>query len=166
MRWTDLSLPNGSAARARSGHVVVTDTSAATHIVTVPCLNLRKVQLRSKLPCATGDACYVRPLEARNSMTFIDWSDREEMLGLLIEYVADERSESVGDPERTKFLEDLSQELGDVATTAASTPADQTIQMLRVISDSQPGEFAGDAVLTHLEACIEELERIRSQGVT
>ena len=99
-------------------------------------------------------------------MTFIDWSDREEMLGLLVEYVADEKIEAGADHERTKFLENLAEELGVVANEVSSASADQTIQMLRVISDSQPGEFAGDAVLAHLEACIEELERIESQDVT
>ena len=40
-------------------------------------------------------------------MTFIDWSDPEGMFGLLIEYVADERNESVGDSVRQKFLTQL-----------------------------------------------------------
>lgn len=99
-------------------------------------------------------------------MTFIDWSDREEMLGLLIEYVADEKIEAGPDHERIQFLENLAEELGVVTGNVSSAPADETIRMLRSISDSQAGEFTGDPVWTHLEACIEELERIRSQGAT
>ena len=97
-------------------------------------------------------------------MSFIDWSDREEMVGLLVEYVADEKIEAAADQERARFLENLAEELGVVADKVSSASADQTIRMLRTISDSQPVEFIGDAVLTHLEACIEELVRIQSQG--
>jgi hypothetical protein len=99
-------------------------------------------------------------------MTFIDWSDREEMLGLLVEYVADEKIGAGADRERARFLENLAEELGVAADEVASVPAEQTIRRLRMISNSQPGEFSGDAVLAHLEACIEELERIQSQGAT
>jgi hypothetical protein len=99
-------------------------------------------------------------------MTFIDWSDREEMVGLLVEYVADEQSEAATDAERARFLKQLSAELRVVAKRVSSTSAHQTIRMLRVIADSQPSEFTGDPVLAHLEACIEELERIQSQVVT
>ena len=99
-------------------------------------------------------------------MTFIDWSDFEEMLGLLVEYVADERLVAAGDRERTRFLEDLSQELEVVARSVSPASLDQTIQTLRVISESQPGDFADDEVLVHLQACIEELERIKSQNVS
>ena len=41
-------------------------------------------------------------------MTFIDWSNPDEMLGLLSEYVADERHEASGDPARESFLAELS----------------------------------------------------------
>ena len=44
-------------------------------------------------------------------MTFIDWSDSEEMIGLLIEYVADEKNGTLGDPKRQKFLSDLLMDL-------------------------------------------------------
>lgn len=94
-------------------------------------------------------------------MTFINWSDSEEMLGLLTEYVADARGESVGDPDREKFLAELSAELNDLADRAGAMTPDETIERLRAICDSQ-GDFAGDPVLVHVEACIEELERIRA----
>jgi hypothetical protein len=97
-------------------------------------------------------------------MTLIDWSDRDEMLGLLVEYVADEKAESAGDEERTAFLGALARQLAAVAGHGSSAPVDQTIRMLRRIADSQPADFAGDDVLAHLQDCIEELERIRSQS--
>ena len=98
-------------------------------------------------------------------MTFIDWSDREEMIGLLLEYVSDERNESAGDEERAGFLDNVAQELAVAGDTVSSVSTDQTIQMLRLIADSQPRAFAGDEVMTHLQACIEELERINLQGL-
>ena len=93
-------------------------------------------------------------------MTFIDWSDAEEMLGLLVEYVSDERIASAGDVERSKFLDELTQELEVAADAASGASADDAIRRLRAIRDAQPKEFAGDEVLGHLAACIEELERI------
>lgn len=94
---------------------------------------------------------------------FIDWSDSEEMIGLLVEYVSDERNGSAGDPERERFLDDLAQELEVIADRIRSVSAEATIQRLRVLSDSQPYDFAGDVVLDHVRACVEELERIQSQ---
>ena len=91
-------------------------------------------------------------------MAFIDWSDHEEMLGLLIEYAADEKADSIGDPERTRFLTELLRELRGVE----SSSADEVLRMLRQIADSQPHEFIDDPVFTHLQDCIEELIRIRS----
>ena len=96
-------------------------------------------------------------------MTFINWSDAEEMLGLLVEYVSDERSNSTGDRARSKFLGDLSRQLEVAADDVTSRSADATIDTLRAILESQPGEFERDEVLVHVQACIEELERIRRQ---
>jgi len=92
-------------------------------------------------------------------MTFIDWSDSDEMLGLLSEYVADEWSASAGDVERAAFLSELAREIHAII----DRPPEQTIQSLRSICDSQSADFAGDEVLTHVRDCIEELERIQSQ---
>lgn len=44
-------------------------------------------------------------------MTFINWSDSEEILALLTEFVEDERRESQCDGARETFLFDLLQEL-------------------------------------------------------
>ena len=95
--------------------------------------------------------------------TLIDWSDPEEMLGLLCEYVADERLDAQDD-ERVRFLAELSSELAGLAVRAPDRPADELIEQLRSIDAFQREDFAGDPVLTHVEACIEELERIQSQS--
>lgn len=95
--------------------------------------------------------------------TLIDWSDPEEMLGLLCEYVADEKLDTQDD-ERVRFLAELSSELAGLAIRAPDLPADELIEQLRAIDALQREDFAGDPVLTHVEACIEELERIQSQS--
>ena len=99
-------------------------------------------------------------------MTFINWSDSEEMLGLLSDYVADEKSDPLNDEDRKMFLADLSADLADLAGRASGMSIDEAIHALREMRESQIDEFAGDPVLTHVEACIEELERIRTQSST
>ena len=85
-------------------------------------------------------------------MTFIDWSDSEEMIGLLIEYVADERSESDG--ERRKFLSNL---LVDLQCEQVN------VGRLRNIYESIDAEFKNDDVVIHLHDCIQELERLNHE---
>src|SRR5687767_4657438 len=94
-------------------------------------------------------------------MTFINWSDSEEMIGLLTEYVADERSASGSDGAREVFLDDLLQELTQLNEEFATISTDRTIERLRAIQDSVNPEFSEDPVLVHVAACIEELERIK-----
>jgi hypothetical protein len=96
--------------------------------------------------------------------TLIDWSDPEEMLGLLCEYVADEKLDAQGDEERVRFLAELSSELAGLAVRAPDLSLDEVLEQLRAIDAVQREDFAGDPVLTHVEACIEELERIQSQS--
>lgn len=98
-------------------------------------------------------------------MTFIDWSDSEEMLGLLSEYVADERNDSLHDPAREGFLTELATELAELAREFDALSPDTMIERLRAIHRSQAQDFLGDPVLVHVEACIDELERIRREGV-
>jgi len=93
-------------------------------------------------------------------MSLIDWSDPEEMFGLLIEYVDDEAIAS-HDAARSNFLHELSRELGAVADRGFGSAAGIE-QTLREVHDSQPTEFAADEVMAHMEACIEELHRIGS----
>jgi hypothetical protein len=92
-------------------------------------------------------------------MSLIDWSDPEEMLGLLVEYVADVTVESHDDADRVHFLNQLSRELGAIAEHDFES-VDRIALALREIHDSQPREFANDPVMAHVEACIEEHHRI------
>ena len=94
-------------------------------------------------------------------MSLIDWADPDEMLGLLAEYVADEALASHGDRDRSHFLERLSRVLNAVARHDFQS-VQQMELTLREIHDSQPGEFANDPVMAHVEACIEEIHRISS----
>lgn len=98
-------------------------------------------------------------------MTLINWSDPEEMVGLLTEFVADERRERV-DEAREAFLSDLLEELAQWSGEFATISTDQAIEKLRVIRDSLDQEFSEDPVVVHLEACIEELKRIRMNELT
>jgi uncharacterized membrane protein YccC len=92
-------------------------------------------------------------------MSLIDWSDPDEMLGLLVEYVADEAIASHGDAARVLFLNELSRELGAIAGRDFES-VDRIERTLTELLESQPREFASDPVMAHLEACIEELHRI------
>ena len=99
-------------------------------------------------------------------MSLIDWSDPEEMLGLLVEFVADERLEERSDRERAAFLEELSSAIRDLARKAADLSTGETIEGLRHIADSVASEFAGDPAMIHVEDCIQELEQIRRRSST
>ena len=83
------------------------------------------------------------------------------MLGLLVDYVADETNASYGDRERRRLLAALSGDLREVADQTDGS-AGRVAQALRAIRASQPNELASDPVIEHLDACIEELDRIRS----
>jgi hypothetical protein len=98
--------------------------------------------------CATGEA-----------MTFVDWSDPEDMFGLLIDYVTDERSESE-DPRRRTFLSDLLSSLAELHERFAGLTAVQRIEALRELHRSIDQEFESDPVAQHLEDCAAELERV------
>jgi hypothetical protein len=93
-------------------------------------------------------------------MSFIDWSDPEEMLALLAEYVTDELLAEGEDRQRTRFLQQLSSALTSLASDAPELSVRETIDRLRSICESQPSEFGIDAALVHLGDCIQELERI------
>ena len=97
-------------------------------------------------------------------MSFINWSDTEEMVGLLTEYVADERREALSDRSRHAFLSQLFRELTQLNEQFATLSTDVTIEKLRGIQDSLDEEFLQDPVVVHLVACIEELERISEQS--
>ncbi len=96
-------------------------------------------------------------------MSLIDWSDPDEMLGLLVEYVADETLASHDDADRVQFLNQLSREL-DAMTDQDFESVDRIELTLREVCDSQPREFASDPVMAHVKACIEELQRIGTEN--
>ena len=97
-------------------------------------------------------------------MTFINWSDPEELLGLLNEYVADERNDSHGDSGRHAFLTSLLHELTKLERQFAEPSIDASIEQLRALFQATDEEFSSDPVMAHVEACIEELEGIRDRG--
>lgn len=107
---------------------------------------------------------HLRRSEGSN-MSLIDWSDPEEMLGLLLEYVSDEAMTSRGDPARFEFLQTLSDEIEDLAGMELAT-VEPIAGALDDLRRSQPAEFATDPVLKHLDGCIEELRRIATQQAT
>ena len=92
-------------------------------------------------------------------MSLIDWSDPETMLGLLVEYVADEAMATQDDRSRTDFLEQLSQDLLDVAEQELESSA-EIAERLREIHNFQPRDFVNDPVMVHVAHCIDELARI------
>jgi len=98
-------------------------------------------------------------------MSFINWSDSHEMLGLLSEFVADERQESIGDPDRMRFLTGVLEELCELTGRIDERNDDESIARCRMILESANGEFSGDPVMEHIQACIEELERIRNRSI-
>lgn len=97
-------------------------------------------------------------------MTFIDWSDSEGMLALLIEFVADERNECRGDIKRQQFLADLLLDLTALEEQFATFSGTEGIDELRTIHNSIDQEFKDDPVMVHVKDCIEELERLNNQG--
>ena len=86
-------------------------------------------------------------------MTFIDWSDPEEMLGLLSDYIADERAEASGD--RAEFLDDLRSAVSILVSRELSTG--DLVTELRAIYDALPREFSRDPVVIHVSDCIAEI---------
>ena len=93
----------------------------------------------------------------------IDWSDPEEMLGLLAEFIRDEVREEQSDQERKMFLRSLRSQV-DALAADADAPIPALLARLRDICDAQPIEFASDPVLVHVRDCIQELSRILSQS--
>ena len=96
-------------------------------------------------------------------MTFIDWSDPAEMLGLLVEYVAEARDEA-RQADRRAWLAELSAELSGLAERYDSTAAEDLIAQIRAIHGARAFEFGSDPVFTHLADCIAELERIQGES--
>ena len=81
------------------------------------------------------------------------------MLGLLTEYVADERRGTIDDSKRRRLLDQLLGDVSELGETEHTLPSKQMAARLRTIERSHD-ELIGDPVHDHLVACIEELERI------
>ena len=96
-------------------------------------------------------------------MSFIDWSDPEEMLGLLVDYVADEHG-NAEESTRRAFLSRLREQLEELQESFEALPLAEVITALRTIRGSVSDEFETDLVVEHVSACVEELERVR-EGV-
>ena len=97
-------------------------------------------------------------------MTFIDWSDPEEMLGLLTEYVADARSDAEADPARATSLGALLNDLAQLTRQPDEMSLDDAISGLRRIQGTHSHTLEDDPVLRHVEDCIGELVRIRGES--
>lgn len=96
-------------------------------------------------------------------MSFIDWSDAEAMLGLLVEWVADERG-AARDSARADFLAGISAELSELADRQDLVSLEELIESLRALYERRAEELPGDPALLHLADCIDEMERLRAEA--
>lgn len=96
-------------------------------------------------------------------VSFIDWSDPEEMFGLLVEYVTDEESEAE-DSKRRRFLASLKRQLEDLQQCFGGLPLVECINALRAIHRGVEEDFENDPVVEHLDACVNELERVHESA--
>jgi hypothetical protein len=92
-------------------------------------------------------------------MAFVDFSDPEDMFGLLIDYVTDELGEAE-DPGRRKFLSGLLDSLSELQDQFLTMTAARRIDALRELQRSVDAQFEADPVVQHLEDCAAELERL------
>jgi hypothetical protein len=96
-------------------------------------------------------------------MTFIDWSDTEEMLGLLAEFIREAKTDCRKDPEREKFLSKLLLDLGAFSGQLEMLTRKQGTDRLRGIYKAIDPEFSDDPVTNHVKDCLEEFERLESE---
>ena len=94
-------------------------------------------------------------------MSLIDWSDPEEMFGLLVEYVADEQNVAQ-DAKRRRFLSGLQRQLEHLQASFGELSPLEAINKLRAIHRGVEEEFENDPVVEHVDACVTELERIHA----
>ena len=97
-------------------------------------------------------------------MSYIDWSDAEEMSGLLIEFVEDELGKAHGDPMRRRFLEKLDSDLIALQERITTMTRDENIDAFKEVQGAIEDDFENDPVVEHLEAFVEELQRIRGEA--
>ena len=90
-------------------------------------------------------------------MGYIDWSGAEELVSLLVEYVATERNNAEGDPARAGFLAKLQDGLSEIEHRIEVHGPTRAIAMLRALRDRLDEGFNDDSVVEHVDACIDEL---------
>lgn len=93
-------------------------------------------------------------------MSFLDFSDPEEMFGLLVDFVRDEEAVADDDPERLRFLVGLRKGLKELEAGLDEGEGAGVSSRLRDLYESMDGEFADDPVTGHVRDCIEEMERL------
>lgn len=96
-------------------------------------------------------------------MPFVDWSDPDDMLDLLLEFLADERAEAE-DGDRRRFLSRLIADLDRLHGRFERIPAMERIESLRALHGSVEAAFEADPAVAHLADCVRELERIQDRA--
>jgi hypothetical protein len=94
-------------------------------------------------------------------MSFIDWSDCEGMLGLLVEFISDAKQECDNDAGRSRFLTALLRDVRVLSEQAATLFPENARNELQTIFDSIDQEFQEDPVAIHIKDCIEEFAGLR-----
>jgi hypothetical protein len=92
-------------------------------------------------------------------MTYIDWSDSEDMFGLLVDFILDARSDTE-ERVRRSFLSRLMADIEALREQFDELSGMEVVSRLREIQNSIDEEFADDPVVIHLKECADELERI------
>jgi hypothetical protein len=96
-------------------------------------------------------------------MVFVDFSDAEDMLELLVEYMTDECS-AAEEPGRRRFLATLLESVTQLQEASATMSAPERLQSLRDLHSAVDPEFEADPVVQHLVDCAAELERLGERG--
>ncbi|HET8799146.1 MAG TPA: hypothetical protein VFO89_15765 [Thermoanaerobaculia bacterium] len=96
------------------------------------------------------------------TLSIIDWSDPDEMVGLLCDYIRSEMHDEIHDRSRAHFLHELARDL-ETLVSGSEASGRETEYRLREICESQPSEFRSDPAIRHLEDCVAELHRISAQ---
>ena len=95
-------------------------------------------------------------------MSFVDWSDPEALLSLLVEHVEDERADA--DAARRRMLAQLLRQLGEMERDPGTTDAAQRCDTLRQLAAEVDTAFGDDPVVQHLRDCADEFERLAEAG--
>jgi hypothetical protein len=93
------------------------------------------------------------------AMTFIDWTDPQDMFDLLVDYVGDQLGEAE-EPARRGFLAGLLDRLAKMREGLCEHSALEQSHALRALQRSLDAEFSDDPVVQHIEDCAAELERV------